>query len=278
MKAQSRWRASSRKARWTINAPDALMSEFHRIRTILRDYGDLFGDVGDLLRKQLRLAERRTEARACQSHASSRAFCRDWYNRALCSAAVTHRLCASNRELRPGIALVLHTCSARSADYRRHYLLHGAREGDRRKSHSEASFRSARRNRTNSQANDCLRDQWQSRNGCPKTGGYSPRVRHGAAAYWSCRHRSLLSGRAICANLVDPFRCQVKPALFYPATRTPPSPGRYRSELQPWGEQASRTGSWPISQVGQTRHLISWPESTSHQLPRTLGRVDLQRL
>jgi hypothetical protein len=33
------------------------MSEFHRIRTILRDYGDLFGDVGDLLRKQLRLAE-----------------------------------------------------------------------------------------------------------------------------------------------------------------------------------------------------------------------------
>src|SRR3954465_15022106 len=34
--------------------PDALMSEFHRIGTILRDYGDLFGDVGDLLRKQLR--------------------------------------------------------------------------------------------------------------------------------------------------------------------------------------------------------------------------------
>jgi len=33
------------------------MPDFSRISAVLRDYGDLFGDLGDLLRKQLRLGE-----------------------------------------------------------------------------------------------------------------------------------------------------------------------------------------------------------------------------
>jgi uncharacterized membrane protein YqjE len=33
------------------------MSDFHRIRALVHTYGDLFGDLGDLSRKELRLAE-----------------------------------------------------------------------------------------------------------------------------------------------------------------------------------------------------------------------------
>jgi uncharacterized membrane protein YqjE len=33
------------------------MSDFHRIRALVRTYGDLFGDLGDLFRKELRLAQ-----------------------------------------------------------------------------------------------------------------------------------------------------------------------------------------------------------------------------
>jgi site-specific recombinase len=33
------------------------MPDFHRIRALVHTYGDLFGDLGDLLRKELRLGE-----------------------------------------------------------------------------------------------------------------------------------------------------------------------------------------------------------------------------
>jgi uncharacterized membrane protein YqjE len=33
------------------------MPDFHRIRALVLTYGDLFGDLGDLLRKELRLGE-----------------------------------------------------------------------------------------------------------------------------------------------------------------------------------------------------------------------------
>jgi uncharacterized membrane protein YqjE len=33
------------------------MSDFHRIRAFVHTYGDLFGELGDLLRKELRLAQ-----------------------------------------------------------------------------------------------------------------------------------------------------------------------------------------------------------------------------
>src|SRR5947209_508333 len=126
---------------------------------------------GDDLAEQIRtrtlgelLEEGSAYARPRQPHPGGGAVCRDRNHRAVRGALAARRYCTSHRELRPRAALVLHACRAGVARNCRDHLLHRARQGERRQSHSKANPGSAQRNRTHAQgANPITEYQTQQR-------------------------------------------------------------------------------------------------------------------
>jgi len=127
------------------------MPDFHRIRALVHTYGDLFGDLGDLLRKELRLGEVELKLGLANLTQAAVLFVASGmialFAVLLLLLGIVHLIASFGL----AFALVLHACGARIADYRRNHLLHGAREGERRQPCSEASFRSAGQNSTHAE-------------------------------------------------------------------------------------------------------------------------------